>query len=457
MTTTLTELEPLPLNGRGEFVPPVTRDTLLPAAWPIYGLFIGIYVWWMLGLSGFIQALIAIPILFALVARGGRIQVPRRFWIWLLFLAWTIPCAMQIRDFAKWFSYGWRGSVYLASTILFLWLFNTPRERLPASTVVKAMAIFWVLVVLGGVIGSLLPNMSFTTPAEILLPKAITQNDLVKVMVHPSTSSDRAFTGTGIYRPKVPFFFTNMWGSVFALTLPFAIAALSVVRSVLWRRLLMVMLVFSIVPLVFSFDRGAWLSAGAGVAYGVFRMLRGPRARAARILIVGLAVVAAIVLISPLGDLIIFRLQHGYGDEKRQLLYATSVQSVLQSPIFGYGSTIPLPGRPNSPSVGTHGQLWLVSISYGIPGAALFFGWLVYAFFRTWRYPPPLSDRDGTSRFWAHVVIGVILVQAPYYEWIPWGLPIAMIAAALAWREVLVDPPRPWSRGRLARVEAVPS
>lgn len=422
------------------------RSALLPPAWPIYGLFLGLYVWWALGLGGFIQAMITLPLLFVLLWRGGFLEVPRRLWVWLLFLAWMVVCALQIRDFTKLFSFGWRGSIYVGSTLLFLWLFNTPREILPASTVVKVMALFWVMVVLGGIFGSLVPNVSFTTPAEVLLPSALTQNDLVKGMVHPSTSSERAFTGTGIYRPKVPFFFTNMWGAVFALTLPFALGALSVLRSVLWRRLLMVMLVVSIAPLVFSFDRGAWLSASVGVAYAVFRVLRGPRAKAARLLIVGLVLLATIVMVSPLGSLILFRLQHGYGDEKRQLLYETSVDSVLARPIFGYGSTVPLGGRPNSPSVGTHGQLWLILVSNGIPGAIFFFGWFVYAFFRTWRFPPPESDRDGNSRFWAHVVVGVALVQAPYYEWIPWGLPIVMVAAALAWREAVLVRPRPRPR-----------
>lgn len=456
MTTTLAEIEPFPIEGLGELPSPGRgRRSLLPAAWPVYGIFGGLYVWWLLGVSGFIQAIFAVPLLIALVARGGSLRAPKRFWIWLLFIFWMIVTGLQLRDFTKIVAFGWRGSIYVASTVLFLWLFNTPREALPASTIVKVMAVFWVMVVVGGIVGSLIPNISFTTPAEAILPRAFTQNDLVKVMVHPSTSSDRAFTGTGIYRPKVPFFFTNMWGSVFAMSLPFAIAALSVVRTPLWRRLLMVTLVGSIVPLVFSFDRGAWLSVGVGVAYGLFRLVSGPRARAARILVLGLVAVGAIVMISPLGNLIIFRLQHGYGDEKRQLLYSESVQSVLDSPIFGYGSTIPLPGRPQSPSVGTHGQLWLVSVSNGIPGAILFFGWLLYAFFRTWRYPPPLSDRDGNSRFWAHVVIGITLVQAFYYEWIPWGLPIVMVAAALAWREIVVDPPPRETRRALGAAPAM--
>jgi hypothetical protein len=33
------------------------------------------------------------------------------------------------------------------------------------------------------------------------------------------------------------------------------------------------------------------------------------------------------------------------------------------------------------------------------------------------------------------VAIFTAIIQMPYYDLLPWGLPIAMIAAAVAWRE----------------------
>jgi hypothetical protein len=35
------------------------------------------------------------------------------------------------------------------------------------------------------------------------------------------------------------------------------------------------------------------------------------------------------------------------------------------------------------------------------------------------------------------VTIFIALIQMPYYDLLPWGLAIAMVAAALAWREEL--------------------
>jgi hypothetical protein len=50
---------------------------------------------------------------------------------------------------------------------------------------------------------------------------------------------------------------------------------------------------------------------------------------------------------------------------------------------------------------------------------------------------PPGHPGDVTVRFWCEVVIFVALIQMPYYDLLPWGLAIAMVAAALAWREEL--------------------
>ena len=82
MTTTprtLSQLPPEELTPLSSWHRPT--HSLLPAAWPIYGLFVGLYLWWVLGLGGFIQAMITVPLLFVLLWRGGRLEVPRRFWL----------------------------------------------------------------------------------------------------------------------------------------------------------------------------------------------------------------------------------------------------------------------------------------------------------------------------------------------------------------------------------------
>ena len=47
------------------------------------------------------------------------------------------------------------------------------------------------------------------------------------------------------------------------------------------------------------------------------------------------------------------------------------------------------------------------------------------------------GGRDADARFWCHVAIFTALAQMPYYELIPWGLPIVMVAAASALRTMV--------------------
>jgi hypothetical protein len=185
-------------------------------------------------------------------------------------------------------------------------------------------------------------------------------------------------------------------------------------------------------------------------------------AKAARSLLVAGVLVLGLVLLSPLGSLILLRANNGYGDEHRQLLYSSSLTLAARSPIFGFGAPVSLsvlnPSAPPGPSIGTHGTLWTLMISNGIPAIVFFLTWFLYVFWKTRRRLPPTGGRDADAYLWCHVVIFTALVQFPYYELLPWGLPIVMIAAAMALRERAplfppngVTPVRPGTSTALAR------
>jgi hypothetical protein len=418
----------------------------LSPEWPLQVLFLGLFAWWVLGVGGFIQALIAVPMLFALVLRG-RSAMPRSFAVWLLFLFWMLVTVIQIDDFARAVSFTWRASIYIASGVIFLYVYNQPRRSLPTAKVVRVMAGFWMLTTLGGTIGMLLPTISFASVTELLLPRSISANQFVYDLVHASTASPRAFSFTALHRPKLPFAYTNQWGSMFAMTLPFCLAAIGVARSKPSRHLLWATLALSAVPLAASLDRGAWLSVAISMGYALFVLTFTGGRRHARtavtLVFVGL-VAGTIVLVTPLWDVIQIRLDKGYGDQSRQVLYQESIKAVELSPILGFGAPIPTTvtntaGADVALSVGTHGQGWTVVVSHGIPGAVLFIAWWVGVFFKTRRRIPAVEGRDPMVRFWAHVVVLAALVQMPYYQLMPWGLPVMMVAAAIAMREARPD------------------
>jgi hypothetical protein len=433
-------------------VPVSKRGPRLREGWAVVLLFGGLFVWWILGLSGFVQAIFAVPMFFALFMRYRGVAFPRRFWLWFLFLAFMIASGSQIHDVQNALSWGWRASVYIGSTIMFLYVYNTPREKLPARRIMNVLAAFWVLTVVGGLLGMALPNHTFHSLMQSIMPGSLQSNAFVKALIIPETTGGKTFPGLGFYRVKAPFIYTNQWGSAFALTLPFAFAYLTQTRNSLHRLLFIGLLVLAVVPLVFSLDRGSWLSAGVGASYGIFRLAKhsgGQRtqrmARTAKQLLFAGVVAAVLVMVSPLGGYILTRLNAGYGDQHRQILYSSSLTLVARQPILGYGAPVSLsvlnPAAPPGPSVGTHGTLWTILVSNGVPAFAFFALWLLYAFFRTYRRIPATGGRDADAYFWCHVVVLTALSQLPYYELLPWGLPIVMIALATALRERRVAPP----------------
>ena len=436
---------PIPAPALPGYSGRVRKGPHLPSGWAIHLLFGGLFVWWFLGVSGFIQAILALPLLLALVFRFRGVAMPRAFWFWLLFLMFMFMSATQLSGLDNWLSWGWRMTLYVGSTIIFLFVYNTPRQSLPAKTIVNVLAAFWVLTVVGGLLAMALPNHVFHSVTEAIMPQRFLNNSFVKALVIPSTTAGKAFPGLGIYRVKAPFIYTNQWGSAFALTLPFAFAVITQTRRSLTRFTFVFLLLLSVVPLVFSLDRGSWLSAAAGSGYGIFRLAQSGRgrsrrmAKAARALLFTGVVAAALVLVSPLGGYILTRLNSGYGDTHRQLLYSSSLTLVARSPILGFGAPVSLnvlnPAAPPGPSIGTHGTFWTVLVSNGVP-AMVFFGlWALYALFKTARRIGGSGGRDAEAFFWCHVVIFTAIVQLPYYELLPWGLPIVMVAAATALRE----------------------
>jgi O-antigen ligase len=412
---------------------PGRRHHRVGSAWPLIVLFPMLPVWWVLGVSGIVLSLCTLPLIAALVLRR-RILVPRGFGLYLVFLLWCVFSATQLASSRQAFSSGYRGSLYLGAGLLFLYVLNASRADLPPDRIVGIMAGFFVLTVVGGVIGMIVPNISFTTVARGLVPPSLLADQFVSDLVSASTSSGRAFAAYPIYRPKAPFIYANEWGAAYAMSLPFALCAVAKARTKARRDMLLVVALVSVFPLVFSLNRGAWLSAVAGVLYATIRLARGRNGQLLRVVAVASMILGVLFFVTPLGEIVMTRLQNGYGDAHRAELYSESLTLVRSSPVLGFGAPVLIEGNL---SAGTHGQLWTILVSQGVPGLLAFTGWLLWALWRSSRRLPPGHPGDPVVRFWCEVTIFVALIQMPYYDLLPWGLSIAMVAAAVAWREDL--------------------
>ncbi len=349
-----------------------------------------------------------------------------------MFIVWTVVSATQLSGSSRVIAWAWRDSFYLASTVLFVFIFNSRERRLPTSAVVNALAVFWVMIVVGGWFGVLFPTVALASPAEHIFPGSLLHNTYFYAHVHLQFAEVQHFLGFKEGRPQAFFAYTNAWGSTFAMMTPFALGALSLTRSPAWRRVLVITLVSSVVPVVFSLDRGLWLSLGVGMVYATIRFATGQNLRVALRVLTVAGLLIAIVAVSPLGGLVQGRFAHKTGDTSRLARDQVAQSQITASPIFGYGAPQQATSITHtSKSVGTESEVFLLLYSHGVPGLFFVASWLAYTVFRSARR----RRGDPPVIMWIHVALLTACLQVPYYE-LTERMPIIFTAAALLYRRI---------------------
>jgi len=399
------------------------RRHLLKPDWPFTWLFLGFPLWWALGLGAMIYPFFAVVMAAQLLQRRP-VKVPRGFGIWCLYVIWVIGSAIGLSQGTP-IAYVYRLVMYLSITVMFVWVYNAPRDVLPTPKVLKVLMGFFFIVLAGGWLGVLLPQGGFTSPAEALLPADLASSSFVHDLIHPAFAQVQNFLGYPLGRPKAPFVYTNDWGSVYALLCPLFFAVW--LQNPRKRFKGYAILAVSLVPVFLSLNRGLWLSLGIALLYAGTRP--GPVGSFSRKALATLAIVGfALLVFTPLSKVVEDRATHAHSNEGRAYLYEETWKAVKSSPLIGYGGPLPVEKQRILPAIGTQGQLWNVMISQGAVGTVLFVGFLLRI---TWA-----TRRGPLVTFWAHVVMVVALVQLPIYDMMPTPLHIVFVVAAMGLREL---------------------
>lgn len=392
-------------------------------AWPLTLMIAFHPLWFLIGLSGFSWILFAIPMGVTLVRSRGLV-VPRGFGFWMLFLVAVTGSVISIDEIPRLSGWVLRYGYYFSAMIFLLYLLNGGKG-LPVWTIIKAFTTLWLATVAGGFLAFVVGTVSYKSPLGYLMPGALLENELIKTLVTPSFADIQDIVGFPVPRPKAPFPYTNSWGSMLALLTPFGMIALNEERVGYSRRLIKAALLASIFPAVISLNRGLWLSLVLGMVYVAVRLGAGGSSRAIRTSVVAAACLAAILFITPLGDLIQTRISSGHSNEDRTELAFDAIEGAIKRPVFGWGG--PRPNDRNIPPVGTHGQLWFTMFSYGFVGAFGYIGGLISLAWNTRKQPT-------IAGIWAHSVLIIGMVQLPYYLHVPYQMFAMLGAAAVALR-----------------------
>lgn len=381
---------------------------------------------WLLGAATFGWIAVCLPAAVWLFHSRAHVVVPRGFGLWLLFLGWVVLSAATLTEFDRIAAALYRGSCYVAAGVLLLLVLNLGERRLSTRSVVLAITALWGAAVGLAMLGLLAPDLEVRSLVEVALPARVRSVPFIEALVHPQLAVRDPLIGT--IRPTPLFPYTNNWGSAVAILTPVAVYAMATARTLLGRVALAVGLVASLVPIIFSINRGLWLSLSVGFAYVLGRLMLRGRVWSLVATASVVAVVVVAVVATPLGALVQDRLD-APNTGTRETLYSASLEAAQRSPVLGYGAPISSEGLEdaNEVSVGTHGQFWTVLVSQGYPGVVLFVGFLLLMVARTWW----VSD----SGLWLHAAPIVLLAQLPVYDPLPAGLCVAFICLALCLRE----------------------
>jgi hypothetical protein len=409
----------------------------LPVTWPLVVLFVGFPVWWALGVSAFTWIIVAIPVLASLIWRR-RGRAPVAFTLWLAFTSWVLLSGVQLELGTKLVTFSYRLALYAAAGVLFVYVYNLPRSSSLDLKILRILTAFWMLVVAGGYVGILVGAHTFTPPFEQLLPAGLRSQPFVQELVQPVFAEVPTFLGFPIARPAAPFSYSNYWGGNVAVLTPVAIAAAIAAGRGNRRKLIVGVLIASIVPMVFSLNRGMFLSLSLGILYVALRLALRGRFAALMSLLGVVALVTVILVTTPLGHLVAasFSSTHGHSDATRHSASQLALAGARQSPIFGHGGPTAATGQARQPPIGTQGQRWMVLYSNGVPAAIFFVGFFAAVLWQTRR-------ARGMAGLWLHTVPLVALPQIVVYGWLPVELQVVMVAAALAYRCCLRPRARP--------------
>jgi O-antigen/teichoic acid export membrane protein len=393
-------------------------------------LFVGFPIWWLLGISAFIWPIIAVPMAMALMWRRWA-RAPVVIFLWFAFTSWVLLSGLQLTSATKITTFCYRLALYAGAGIIFLYVYNLPRSRGLDAKVLRILTIFWMIVVAGGYAGILLRAHTFTPPIDHVLPQGLRNQPFVQELVQPVFAEMQGFLGHPIPRPAAPFAYTNNWGGTIAVLTPVAIAAAAAAGRGPRRKLIIAVLAAALVPMVFSLNRGMFLSLAVAIVYVALRLALRGRLGSLVSVIALTALLVIVVAMTPLGHLVTgsFSGTHGHSNATRLSLYQQATAGANASPVFGHGEPQPVTGSvlTGTPAVGTQGQLWMVLYSNGYPAAVFFIAFFVGVLWQTRR-------ARGTVGLWLHTVSLVALVQIPVYGWLPAELQVVMVVAALAYR-----------------------
>ncbi|MFW9835854.1 MAG: O-antigen ligase family protein, partial [Candidatus Thorarchaeota archaeon] len=361
--------------------------------------------------------------------------------LFLLFLLSSIISGLHIQE-SYWILVFVRNFiVYVASFSLFIVVINVVKSKHILISILWALSLMGFLVGIIGVIGlltSIPPEASFTTPITKLLPESLRNSEFLKEALYPSISGYyQEFFGLTVKRLSSIFLYPNYLAAAIIILFPYQF--LLYVHSKGLKKIFVVLTgTLLLLCMIFTYSRGALLGLFLGFVYFIYLQWMKKYGRERQksgfsiIPIVSLGIILILIIsvnsitqIKPLSL------------ETRSLIVKNTLQSWKDSPIFGWGTqrNMRVAGEhAYLPPLGSHSTYLSLLYRYGLSGTLLFLGIFAILFFelnRTLRSPcsdsfwKDVSTVSGWA-FFGNLVQAIFTVMdydvvILFLIWMNWG------------------------------------
>jgi O-antigen ligase len=286
--------------------------------------------------------------------------------------------------------------------------------------------------------------LSFTSPLEAVLPHFISSNRYVGYLVHPAAAEVQSVLGYTAPRPAAPWGYTNFWGNNLSILIIWLCVYMWQPNSVLRRLALFATIAISLVPIVYSLNRGLWFGLILSALYMVYRFAASGDLRGVLVIVLALPVAVVAFLATPLHGIVSNRASHSGSENIRAFADKAAINGALDSPILGWGGTRKTNGSSQSiavgPSpkclncgsvgIGSTGEFWEIAFTMGLVGVVIYFSFFIAAFWRLRR------DRSPTGSA-TRLIILLAIFYSYFYNSLPGASALTFISIAMSWRSVL--------------------
>ncbi len=395
--------------------------------WPIAAVLWGMPLWWVLGLTPFISFL-AFTVMGLLLVGSHRVVLMPGTLPLLALVGWTLACAVMLDSTLQLVGFGFRWAMIAAAVVVLVYVTNS---RVTEGALLGGVAVIGALVVVGGWLGLLVPHGGFVTPMARVMPAALWDNELVRDLLAPSFAEVQQPWGADepFLRPSAPFPYTNGWGCAIALLVPSLMAFRERCASFWMRAAVWGGLAATIPPAIATRNRGMLLILGVIVVAQLIGLAWGGKARSftmlASVTTLGVAAFVAI------GGWERIQERQALSDTTagRASIYSKTWETVLNSPVLGFGA--PRPSPEIGISLGTQGAWWTLLFSYGFVGVGLFLAFLVRVL---WTTRAAAYSGTRTDGLWLHSLLVGALVAGFFYGFDNIHFLLIMVASAILLR-----------------------